>query len=51
VRHLLDQAELNIVKTARQHGKTWTGIGTALHISRQAAWERWRDVDESSAAE
>ena len=48
VRHLLDQAELNIVKTARHRGKTWTDIATVLQISREAARERWRDLDGAS---
>lgn len=45
VRHLLDQAELNVVKAARHHGKTWTDVATVLQISREATSERWRDVD------
>lgn len=32
-RHLVDQA--------REAGRTWTEIGEALGISRQAAWERF----------
>jgi transposase-like protein len=49
VRRLLDQAELNAVRTARQHGKSWAEIATRLGVSRQSAWERWRDVDEERA--
>ena len=52
VRRLLDQAELVAVRTARRHGKSWAEIATRLGVSRQSAWERWRDVDdETSAAE
>ncbi len=50
VRHLLDQAELVAVKTARRHGKSWAEIATKLGVTRQSAWERWRDLDEAPAA-
>ena len=46
VRRLLDQAELVAVRTARRHGKSWAEIATRLGVSRQSAWERWRDVDD-----
>src|SRR6185437_11543309 len=45
VRHLLDQAELVAVKTARRHGKSWAEIATKLGVTRQSAWERWRELD------
>ncbi|MFN2560587.1 MAG: PASTA domain-containing protein [Jatrophihabitans sp.] len=45
VRRSLDQAELLAVRTARRHGKSWTEIATMLTISRQSAWERWRELD------
>jgi hypothetical protein len=48
VRRLLDQAELVAVRTARRHGKSWAEIATRLGVSRQSAWERWRDVDDES---
>jgi hypothetical protein len=51
VRRLLDQAELVAVRTARRHGKSWAEIATRLGVSRQSAWERWRDVDDESAGE
>jgi hypothetical protein len=50
VRRLLDQAELVAVRTARRHGKSWAEIATRLGVSRQSAWERWRDVDEEGKA-
>ena len=50
VRRLLDQAELVAVRTARRHGKSWAEIATRLGVSRQSAWERWRDVDEETPA-
>jgi hypothetical protein len=51
VRHLLDQAELVAVKTARRHGKSWAEIATKLGVTRQSAWERWRDLDEDAQPE
>jgi hypothetical protein len=47
VRHLLDQAELVAVRTARRHGKSWAEVATKLGVTRQSAWERWRDLDET----
>jgi hypothetical protein len=45
VRDLLQQAEMNAVKTARRGGASWAEIATMLGVSRQSAWERWRDLD------
>ena len=50
VRHLLDQVELVAVRTARRHGKSWAEIATRLGVTRQSAWERWRDLDDGAAA-
>lgn len=50
VRHLLDQAELVAVRTARRHGRSWAEIATKLGVTRQSAWERWRDLDEGVPA-
>jgi hypothetical protein len=50
VRRLLDQAELVAVRTARRHGKSWAEIATRLGVTRQSAWERWRDLDAAWAA-
>lgn len=47
-RHCLEQAELSAVRMARRHGKSWTEIATMLTISRQSAWERWRELDLDS---
>jgi hypothetical protein len=49
VRRLLDQAELVAVRTARRHGKSWAEIATQLGVTRQSAWERWRDLDDDLA--
>ena len=29
------------------HGKSWAEIATHLGVTRQSAWERWRDLDDS----
>ena len=47
VRRMLDQAELAAVRTARRSGKSWAEIATQLGVTRQSAWERWRDLDDS----
>jgi hypothetical protein len=46
LRRVLDQVEMTAVRVARQHGKSWTEIATTMGITRQSAWERWRDLDE-----
>src|SRR5436305_12307383 len=51
VRRMLDQAELAAVRTARLHSKSWAEIATHLGVTRQSAWERWRDLDESPGGE
>jgi hypothetical protein len=43
-------AELVAVRTARRHGKSWREIATKLGVTRQSAWERWRDLDDASDA-
>ena len=50
LRHLLDQAELAAVRAARGQGKSWSEIATMLGVTRQSAWERWRDLDDASDA-
>jgi hypothetical protein len=32
------------VADARRAGASWQDIGTELHMSRQAAWERWHHL-------
>jgi hypothetical protein len=51
IRGLLDRAELIAVKTARRGGKSWAEIGTLLGMTRQSAWERWREFDADGDAE
>lgn len=50
VRRLLDQAELEAVRAARRDRRSWAEIATRLGVSRQSAWERWRDLDDEPAA-
>ena len=50
MRRLLDQAELAAVRAARGQAKTWAEIATRLGVTRQSAWERWRDLDDEPAA-
>ena len=37
----VDKLQRHLVSEARGAGRTWTEIGEALGISRQAAWERF----------
>lgn len=46
LRMLLDQAELAAVRTSRRRGSSWAEIAARLGVTRQSAWERWRDLDE-----
>jgi hypothetical protein len=48
LRRLLDRAELVAVRSARRHGKSWAEIATQLGVTRQSAWERWRDLDDAA---
>ena len=50
IRSKIDRNELATVKLAREAGLSWTDIATALGISRQAAWERWREIDTPEQA-
>lgn len=49
VRTLLETAELNAVATARAHGSSWSQIAVALHQSKEAACEKWHDLDTEPA--
>jgi hypothetical protein len=46
VRTLLDEAEAGAVRAARLGGSTWSEIGAKLGTSRQAAWEKWHELEE-----
>lgn len=45
LRRALDHAELAAVRAARAAGGSWAEIATMLGITRQSAWEKWRDLD------
>jgi hypothetical protein len=49
VRRLLDQWELDAVRIARRGTKSWAEIATYLGVTRQSAWERWRDLDDQQS--
>ena len=36
------------VLQARQEGQSWQEIGDAVGISKQAAWEQWKHLDQPS---
>lgn len=46
VRQLLDWEEGKAVRNARRDGRTWAWIGETMGMTRQAAWEKWRHLDE-----
>jgi hypothetical protein len=46
VRTYLDEQEVVFIKSARRSGTSWTEIATGLGTSRQAAWDRWHELDE-----
>lgn len=50
VRRLLDRAEFEAVRDARRQGRSWSEIAVRLGVTRQSAWERWRDLDDDDAA-
>lgn len=39
----LELAKIRLIGVAQQHGASWDEIGSALEVSRQAAWEKYRD--------
>lgn len=51
LRRLLDESEFAAVRAARRQGKSWAEIAVKLGVTRQSAWERWRDLDAESEPE
>ncbi len=49
IRGKCDRTELKTVQEARRVGLSWTEIATSLGVTRQAAWERWHDLEEESS--
>lgn len=47
LRRLLDHAEFEAVRIARRHRRSWSEIAMRLGMTRQSAWERWRDIDDA----
>jgi hypothetical protein len=41
----IDDKIEEVVRVCRQRGKSWTHIGQALGVSKQAAWERYSGED------
>jgi biotin operon repressor len=39
----LDLERIRLIARAQQHGASWEAIGAKLGITRQAAWETYRD--------
>lgn len=48
LRRRLDESELAAVRAARGRAKSWADIASRLGVSRQSAWERWRDLDDEA---
>jgi hypothetical protein len=51
LRRLLDQAETVAVPAARRAGRSWAEIAARLGVTRQSAWEKWREMDDDAAAD
>jgi hypothetical protein len=39
----LELAKIRLIAAAQRHGASWDEIGSAMEVSRQAAWEKYRD--------
>lgn len=39
----MELAKIRLIGAAQAHGASWDDIGSAMSVSRQAAWERYRD--------
>jgi hypothetical protein len=50
VRAKIDRSEMETVQQARAAGFSWTEIATRLGVSRQAAWERWHELEPTADA-
>ncbi len=45
----VDELETRLVRTARERGVSWSEIAAPLGITRQTAWEKWRELDGSES--
>ena len=41
----VDKLQRDLVRRAREAGRSWTEIGEALGVSRQSAWQRFSTDD------
>ena len=39
----LELAKIRLIGAAQRYGASWDEIGSAMGVSRQAAWEKYRD--------
>ena len=46
--HAWDQAEMVAVPSARRAGRSWAEIAARLGVTRQSAWEKWRQMDDGA---
>lgn len=49
--HDIDANRAALIREARASGATWTQVGEALGMSKQAAWERFRQLDPAKPQE
>jgi CRP-like cAMP-binding protein len=49
LRTCLDQIERRAVESARERGATWEDIATAVGVSRQAIYQKYRNHREDAA--
>ena len=42
----VDKLQRDLVRQAREAGRSWTEIGEALGVSRQSAWQRFSSPDD-----
>jgi hypothetical protein len=40
---VLEARKIRLIGVAQEQGASWDEIGSALEVSRQAAWEKYRD--------
>jgi len=40
---VLEARKIRVIGLAQRQGASWDEIGSALEVSRQAAWEKYRD--------